>query len=120
MNPASTASPNDGILARIVCQFGRSRYQYHPSASAQLAGKNANAENFESVIRAVAVPNIAALAKVGRSIQISPARKLAPIVAVSAMSVVARPPCARIGGRKLKTNSAATPAMRPKFREPHQ
>src|SRR5271166_1462108 len=90
------------------------------SAASAAAGKNGSTENLDRTDDATAVPNNALLPQAGCSSHASIARNAAPNVAVSAMSVVASPPCARAEGRNVKHSVANKAAGSPKQRRVHR
>jgi len=105
--PAPTAAARQKGNARSSARrattetAGRSLHKYHPSAAPNAAGMNASEENLERTARPRHAPNRMLWSRLGFSSHTIPERKLAPTKAVSAMSVVARPACARMGGRKV-------------------
>src|SRR4051794_10148561 len=90
--------------------------KYQTRAASIALGINGSAENLESTASPVQAPNNAADAGAGFSSQSNAARNDAPVNAVSAMSVVARPACASTGGRKVKRKTASTASKSPKDR----
>src|ERR1039457_7606008 len=77
--------------------------QYHTSVTTTADGKNARVESLERTASPVERPNHAAFAAVGRSTQTRPLRNEAPRKAVSAISVVASPACAKTAGTDRKS-----------------
>src|SRR6476619_3170512 len=118
--PVSTATANVGSSLRAASSSrptgGRSATKYQSSAAAMAEGRNGSAENLDSTASPVAAPNSAAEAGAGRSSQINAPRSEAPVNAVSAMSVVASPACARTGGRNVKRNVAIAASSSPRYR----
>ena len=123
-NATAAASANVGRRFRISApqaSFGRPETRYHtPRVTTALAGKKSRLENFERIARAPEPPNHTACFHAGSSSQTAPHTKASPRNAVSAISVVARPACARIVGSKLNANTAIAAIAASKYRIPHQ
>jgi len=98
---------------------GRSLHKCQTSAAANAAGMNASEENLERAAIPRHAPNRMLWNRLGFSSHTIPERKLAPTKAVSAMSVVARPAFARMGGRKVNKKTAKTATSSPKYFRPH-
>src|SRR4051812_22766888 len=122
--PTTTAIRKGAACVRNVFRRlereGRSATRYQMRDAMKAQGINGNAENFDRTARPVVTPNMALFSRVGRSSQYRAARNEAPTMAVRAISVVARPACARTGGKNVKHRTANAALGSPKYLFAHR
>src|SRR5579883_915148 len=101
------SGPRRAIAARLNSRLeGRRVVRYQTAANTQAEGKYASDENLESTASAKIAPNAVLFFHDGSSTQTINMKKAAVSIAVSGISVVAKPACARIGGRKVNNRTA--------------